>query len=112
MDTGDQGASDSLNDAVLWEMVEEHLDELGFCFSQHQRAHSNPLLRLAELIDPPWFVGERRQPLEGGSELSAQLGRCSMQARTPVDFTADCHAPRDTAAEPGEASARPGGPPP
>lgn len=49
MGTGDEGASDSLSDAVLWEMVEEHLDELEFCFSQHQRAHSNPLLRLAEL---------------------------------------------------------------
>jgi uncharacterized protein (TIGR02270 family) len=40
---------EELDDRVLWDVVEEHLDELEFSLEQVDRAHGNPLLTLPEL---------------------------------------------------------------
>lgn len=48
-DTPGETRADGLDHAVIWEVVEEHLDELEFCVTRLQRVHEHPLMTLAEL---------------------------------------------------------------
>lgn len=57
MRVDDEAANDTPGDArddepahtVIWEVIEEHLDELEFCVTRVQRVHEHPLMTLAEL---------------------------------------------------------------
>ena len=48
-DTPGDTPADGLAHAVIWEVIEEHLDELEFCVTRLQRVHEHPLMTLAEL---------------------------------------------------------------
>ena len=44
-----EAANDVPDDEVLWDVFDEHLDELESCVSRLQRAQEHPLMRLREL---------------------------------------------------------------
>lgn len=93
MSSDDDIATPGPDDGVLWDVLDEHFDELGFAVLRLGRAHAHPLTTLAEL--PRVAEARLRAHLDGlvlampavGAELAKRLSE-RVDAERPASMTA------------------------